>query len=662
MYQRGNAPTSSNWVFGIVERHTRKCVLYIMKDRKRTTLLPLIQRPVQDGSTIYSDEFARYKSLRRLGYDHQTVCHKTEFLSPDGVCTNTIEGLWSEAKLRIKHMHGVRTSMFPGVLDEFMYRCDTPQFAQIYVHDPDHDQEEAHIRLGHMHLPASTTIIQRNMLLTLLQSLQLQLRQCNPYVQDFIQACDIPAAELGQVNFVISESARPLGEHVRRYNRSFKEVSVLMADAPGKNDFVLHMRERALQTLQYTHRATDPLYYILLFPRGTDGWHLGLCHVNPRTGEPVNKRMVSREFYTYRLQLRQNQSDALFRAKRLFQEYCCMAFATAENQRLFYLKNNQKKLRAELYNNICDMVHAHDAAGKPGDPAFGKPVILPPSFAGGPREMHRRFQDAMAIVRKYHRPDLFITMTCNPGWKEIKHALLPNQTPTDRLDIVARVFKEKLRAFLDEIIKDGIIGKVTAHLYVVEFQKRGLPHAHILIILRQDCRLHKAEDVDKVVCAELPPDPLSFEEGSLQRQQTQRLQNIILQCMLHGPCGSQYANAPCMKNGMCDKGYRKAFNKETDWNTHETYPTYRRRSPQQGGRQIFYKNRKVDNSWVVPYNPYTSTRYNAHINCEACCSALAAKYLFKYVHKGPDRAMMHVQGSEEHTRTSVHVRDEVTDY
>jgi len=44
----------------------------------------------------------------------------------------------------------------------------------------------------------------------------------------------------------------------------------------------------------------------------------------------------------------------------------------------------------------------------------------------------------------------------------------------------------------------------------------------------------------------------------------------------------------------------------------------------------------VDNSWVVPYNPYYSLKYNCHINVESCVSVKSAKYLFKYFYKGHD--------------------------
>ena len=50
----------------------------------------------------------------------------------------------------------------------------------------------------------------------------------------------------------------------------------------------------------------------------------------------------------------------------------------------------------------------------------------------------------MGIVRRYGKPDVFTTMTCNPKWPEITAALKPCQQPNDRPDLVARVFKMKL--------------------------------------------------------------------------------------------------------------------------------------------------------------------------------------------------------------------------
>ena len=42
----------------------------------------------------------------------------------------------------------------------------------------------------------------------------------------------------------------------------------------------------------------------------------------------------------------------------------------------------------------------------------------------------------------------------------------------------------------------------------------------------------------------------------------------------------------------------------------------------------------------MPYSPYLLLKYRCHINVEVCLSVRGVKYLYKYVHKGPDRAMV----------------------
>lgn len=113
--------------------------------------------------------------------------------------------------------------------------------------------------------------------------------------------------------------------------------------------------------------------------------------------------------------------------------------------------------------------------------------------------MHQLYQDAMSIVRAYGKPDLFITFTCNPKWPEINNELLKGQEPNDRPDLIARVFKIKLKELLDDLLKNKIFGHAIAHVYVVEFQKRGLPHAHILLILDKNDKPKTVEDFDRIV-------------------------------------------------------------------------------------------------------------------------------------------------------------------
>ena len=96
--------------------------------------------------------------------------------------------------------------------------------------------------------------------------------------------------------------------------------------------------------------------------------------------------------------------------------------------------------------------------------------------------MTQLFQDAMAICRHFHKPDLFLTMTANSKWPEIIHSLFRGQTATNRPDIVSRVFEQKKKVLL-KLIDNGFFGTTIAHIHTIEFQKRDLSHIHLLIVM-----------------------------------------------------------------------------------------------------------------------------------------------------------------------------------
>ncbi|CAE1253268.1 unnamed protein product [Acanthosepion pharaonis] len=208
--------------------------------------------------------------------------------------------------------------------------------------------------------------------------------------------------------------------------------------------------------------------------------------------------------------------------------------AMMESEKLCYIKVNQTKLRCYSY------IHLRDALRNDADPRnMGKMCILPATFTGSPRYMHARTQDAMTYVRKYGRPDLFITFTCNPKWYAIAKELMPGQSDYDRPDLIAR------------------------------WQKGGLPHAHILICL---CDKIEATETDHLISAVIP-DPLADPE----------LYEIVTTNMIHGPCGS-HCNYTSFHNsdGKCTRQYPQDFLGETITGS-DGYPLYRRRSPAEGG-------------------------------------------------------------------------------
>ena len=127
----------------------------------------------------------------------------------------------------------------------------------------------------------------------------------------------------------------------------------------------------------------------------------------------------------------------------------------------------------------------------------------------------------MSIVLKHGKPDCFITFTCNPQWEEITSALILDQKASD---LVVSVFRLKLRELISDLMNKYILGKPLAHVYTIEFQKRGLPHAHILIILSDHDKPRESCEYDRIVCAELPNPILQ-----------PRLHAIVKRCtMMHG--------------------------------------------------------------------------------------------------------------------------------
>ena len=178
----------------------------------------------------------------------------------------------------------------------------------------------------------------------------------------------------------------------------------------------------------------------------------------------------------------------------------------------------------------------------------------------------------------------------------------------------------------------GIFGKAVARIHVIEFQKRGLPHAHILLTVCGENKPITSEDMDNFICAELPNDP--------------EFRAFVGKTLIH-----RCIEGLCIKPGVsnCSKRFPKPFSNNTVWVEGESHPRLRRRDPTNGGQVYILENARghpvesLDNSRVVPYNPYLTQKFGCHINVEVCSQIKACKYLYKYVYKGFDRAMTRVE-------------------
>ncbi|XP_072084394.1 uncharacterized protein [Arachis hypogaea] len=168
-----------------------------------------------------------------------------------------------------------------------------------------------------------------------------------------------------------------------------------------------------------------------------------------------------------------------------------------KSKRLKSFTCKQPQLRVDKYKCLHESLINGDVDAA----RLGKRIILPITFNGGPRYMMNNCKDAFAICKYAGYPSYFITMT---------------------------------------------------YVCTIEFQKRGLLHAHILLFMSNEFKPKTPDDIDKHITAEIPDE-----------NERSNLHGTVQNYMVHGPCGPYNKNSPCMKNGSCSKFYPKEFRQRT---------------------------------------------------------------------------------------------------
>jgi len=473
-----------------------------------------------------------------------------------------------------------------------------------------------------------------------------------------------------------------------------------------------------IKEVPYWDPNLDPLMFPLLFPRGTQGYcrkklplrqtMLHKAVVNPTrrstrvrapvsyvdaevevdsdesdvmdsedetvvTQTPTKKRefVSQRQYLRYILQMRGESSDAfhwLWTKRTLAQHYVIMAETKIEHNEMEYVKKVQDEynLRSILPK---ELIKAMEKPLKKGE-TLGKVHFMPITTKGSRKYMQAKYADAMAMCRKLGKPTWFLTFTGNPEWPELKQKL-KGLKYIDRADAVVRYFKDKLEELRVDIEKNEVLGPCEGLVYSIEHQKRGMPHAHMLIFLRKNKEHETARFVDEFVSAEIPPE-VREDDKSEEAEQARRLRKLVCKFNLHD-CN---AKSPCQVEGKCQKYYPKSFSPGTIIDG-KNYPMYKRRPPpffegqafnsevhgstvqkkcHAGGTMI-----ELDNTRVVPYNPFLTLKYGSHINIEFVSSQQCVEYIFKYIMKGCDMAYVRVVRADGTVEAVVNF-DEIAHY
>ncbi|XP_073021926.1 uncharacterized protein [Primulina eburnea] len=308
-----------------------------------------------------------------------------------------------------------------------------PRYMQMWIVDTDHDID------NRLH---ENPELRRELLL----KIQNILDQHNPFVHVFRQIgkCqDIPNCRL------IIRQQRP-NEHQYNLPTSSQVAAVIVDNEFQENlsgrDITIQGIGGNLISIQDVVGYYDPLQYPLLLPYGTYSWDINSRNIN-------GTRLTCLNYYAYMLQIRENSPSLLLRGGRLLQQYVVDNYVKIETQRLRWIRSNQRDIRSELYQGLQDCLHG----GENNAGNVGTRIVLPSSFGGSPRDMYQRYQDAMTLVQIYGKPDIMLTMTCNPNWDEIKYQLLHGQSSQDRPDLITRIFKSKFEEFKKDIVDRGVL-------------------------------------------------------------------------------------------------------------------------------------------------------------------------------------------------------------
>ncbi|CAN1271712.1 ATP-dependent DNA helicase PIF1 [Linum perenne] len=458
-----------------------------------------------------------------------------------------------------------------------------PQYSQLYVFDPNSELQN---RLANFSGP------NRALEPSIMSNLQTMLDENNTLVQSFRM---IRTALLEPTNQNLR--LRIVGARTPRAPQyelpTGSELAGLVPDdfQPDheERDIIVASRAAGLMRITSMNPKFDAMHFPLLFPHGDDGFHEQIPYYEPNRAPTLKRGKVTQgEYYCYRLQFRRQEGTTLVRGGRVLQHFCIDAYSTIEQNRLIWLRRNQKKLRSDLYAGLFQAFSQGETTG-----AHHGGIILPATYVGSPRYMKQLYLDGIAVCHE------------------------------DKPFLIARIFRLKVSALKDDIKKHNFFGDCIADIHTIEFQKRGLPHVHLLVWLSASTKPTDVETIDSFISAELP-DPNIDHAGY----------TAVAKFMMHGPCGIDNQASPCMDNGHCTKRFPKRFTTETIFDA-ENAVSYRRRDM---GVTVDRHGTLLDNQYVVPYNRNLIVKYQAHINVELCHRGRLIKYLFKYVTKGPDRS------------------------
>jgi transposase-like protein len=103
-------------------------ILRVLENVQQATIQPIIEKFVQKGTLINTDEYNIYGRLPEWGYEHKSVCHGIGEWARDEdgdgfheIHVNTMEGVWSLLRSWLRPHRGVSQERLPLYVGFFQF-------------------------------------------------------------------------------------------------------------------------------------------------------------------------------------------------------------------------------------------------------------------------------------------------------------------------------------------------------------------------------------------------------------------------------------------------------------------------------------------------------------------------------------------------------------
>lgn len=380
--------------------------------------------------------------------------------------------------------------------------------------------------------------------------------------------------------------------------------------APSTNQVVVG---NGLTRISFSDAKYEQTAYPLLDPYSCTGWFQryedGIRH---RHVDLTGNQLTIRKYLRFKF----SQCQSLLWLPTLTQEWLLDMVCRSEYQNQTFLLSIMTNIAAASSVSARRVAKAHTITLAHSPTQTGRRCDIPSSVRGSPQYRRLKVDTGMCHIYRFGSPTLFITVTANPFWEEIQSNLLPGQQWHHDVYLVNLVFQLKLKLLISQI-ESGVFfnGRRAVFVqYVIEFQKRGLPHAHILVRL-EGLQPTTPDEINEL-CQAIQPQLCETHCGFCSKC---KLAYCVRKHMWHrcfpGRCYHQSSESKTCKYGFPFQAEATSF---------------------VGEDGFWILRRGLQDDRVVEYNPELLLAFNCHINVKIACGTRCVLYLRKYLSKGPD--------------------------